>query len=294
MKLNLKQNKLIQKRIISSYTSSLISIALVLFVLSIVGLIVLNEHKISNYVKEKVGFTIFLKEQVKEADMLELRKKLDAMEIVKSTEFVSAEEASKRLAQTLGKEYIDLAQGNPVPPSIEVRLFAEFATAENFVKIEQQMQNNEYVDSIHYDRLHIQTLNANIKSISLFLLLFGFLLFLISTVLIHNTIRLTVYSKRFLINTMRLVGATNAYIRSPFIIRGAFQGLVSALLSILMLLVLIVFLQSEVKEFVKYLDFELLGILFLSIILIGILLSVIATFFAVNKFLRIHKDDLYI
>jgi len=294
MKLNLKQNKLIQKRIISSYTSSLISIALVLFVLSIVGLIVFNEHKISNYVKEKVGFTIFLKEQVKEADMLELRKKLDAMEIVKSTEFVSAEEASKRLAQTLGKEYIDLAQGNPVPPSIEVRLFAEFATAENFVKIEQQMQNNEYVDSIHYDRLHIQTLNANIKSISLFLLLFGFLLFLISTVLIHNTIRLTVYSKRFLINTMRLVGATNAYIRSPFIIRGAFQGLVSALLSILMLLVLIVFLQSEVKEFVKYLDFELLGILFLSIILIGILLSVIATYFAVNKFLRIHKDDLYI
>lgn len=294
MPLNKRQNKLIQQRIISSYSSTLISIALVLFILSLVGLIILNEHKISNHVKEKVGFTIFLKEHVKEADLQGLRKRLDAMEMVKSTEFVSAEEASKRLAVTLGKDYIDLAQGNPVPPSIEVRLFAEFATSENFIKIEQQMQGNEYVDTIHYDRLHIQTLNTNIKRISFFLLGLGLLLFSISTVLIHNTIRLSVYSKRFIINTMQLVGATNAYIRQPFILRGAFQGFVSSLIAIALLSGFLFFLQKEIKDFIKYLDFELLGILFLSIILIGIALSTIATYFAVNRFLNIHKDDLYI
>jgi len=259
-----------------------------------VGLIVLNEHKISNHIKEKVGFTIFLKQDVKEADLQGLRKRLDAMEMVKSTEYVSAEEASKRLAVTLGKDYIDLAQGNPVPPSIEVRLFAEYATAENFVKIEQQMQGNEYVDTIHYDRLHIQTLNSNLKRISFFLLGLGLLLFGISIVLIHNTIRLSVYSKRFIINTMQLVGATNAYIRQPFILRGAFQGFVSALIAIALLSGFLFFLQKEIKDFIKYLDFELLGILFLSIILIGIALSTIATYFAVNRFLNIHKDDLYI
>lgn len=294
MKPNKRQNKLIKQRILSSYSSSLISIALVLFIISLVGLLLLNEHKISNHIKEKIGFTIFLKNNVKEADMQSLRKKIDAMEMVKTTEFVSAEEASKRLAVTLGKDYVDLAEGNPVPPSIEVRLFAEFATSENFTKIEQQMQNNEFVDTIHYDRLHIQTLNANIKRISYFLLGFGFLLFIISTVLIHNTIRLSIYSKRFLINTMQLVGATNNYIRQPFILRGAFQGFMSAMLSIAMLTGLLYFLQKEMKDFVKYLDFELLGILFLSIILIGILLSVLATYFAVNRFLNIHKDDLYI
>ncbi|HON51615.1 MAG TPA: permease-like cell division protein FtsX [Bacteroidales bacterium] len=289
-----RQNKLIQQRIISSYSSTLISVALVLFILSLVGLIVLNEHKISNHIKEKVGFTIFLKQDVKEADLQGLRKRLDAMEMVKSTEYVSAEEASKRLAVTLGKDYIDLAQGNPVPPSIEVRLFAEYATAENFVKIEQQMQGNEYVDTIHYDRLHIQTLNLNLKRISFFLLGLGLLLFGISIVLIHNTIRLSVYSKRFIINTMQLVGATNAYIRQPFILRGAFQGFVSALIAIALLSGFLFFLQKEIKDFIKYLDFELLGILFLSIILIGIALSTIATYFAVNRFLNIHKDDLYI
>lgn len=294
MALNKRQNKLIQRRIISSYSSTLISIALVLFILSLVGLILLNEHKISNHVKEKVGFTIFLKEHVKEADLQGIRKRLDAMEMVKSTEYVSAEEASKRLAVTLGKDYIDLAQGNPVPPSIEVRLLAEYATAENFIKIEQQMQNNEYVDTIHYDRLNIQTLNTNIKRISFFLLGLGLLLFGISTVLIHNTIRLSIYSKRFIINTMQLVGATNSYIRQPFILRGAFQGFVSALIAIALLSGFLFFLQKEIKDFIKYLDFELLGILFLSIILIGIALSVIATFFAVNRFLNIHKDDLYI
>lgn len=294
MKSSKRHNALIKRRLFSSYTTTLISISLVLFLLSLAGLLLLHQHKISNHVKENVGFTIFLVKNIKEADMHELRKRIDAMKIVKSSEYISAEEASARLAETLGQEYIDLAKGHPIPPSIEVRFYAEFATAEHFAEIESMMEHNDLVDSVHYDRVQIEKLNQNIQKISMFLLGFGFLLFLISMVLIHNTIRLSIYSKRFIINTMQLVGATRNYIRMPFLLRGAFHGFYAAVISLTILAGLLYFLQNEIKEFYKYLDFELLGILFLSVILIGMFLSLLATFFAVNKFLNISKDDLYI
>ena len=289
-----RQNKIIRQRIFTSYTSTLISVALVLFVLSMIGLLLTSERALSNHVKEKVGFTLFLKTDVRDADMFELRKKIDAMEMVKSSEYVSAEEASSRLAETLGQDYVDLAEGNPVPPSIEVHFNADYATPENFVLAEQLFKNNEFVDSIHYDRSHIQTLNTNIKRISLFLLALSVLLFIVSVVLIHNTIRLSIYSKRFLIKTMQLVGATNHYIRSPFLLRGAFQGFLSGLIAVAMTTGILYFLQVEAYEIIKYLDFELLGIVYLSVILVGMLLTFVATFFALNKFLKINKDELYV
>ena len=294
MKQRSAQNSIIRRRLATSYTSSLISIALVLFVLSLIGLIMMNEHRISNHIKESVSLTMFLKTDVNEANQINFRKKIDAHEMVKSTEYVSEEQATERLAETLGKNKVDLAGSNPVPPSIEIRLYSDYATVENFAAIEREFQDNESVDSIHYNRENVANLTKTIQQISFVLLLLGALLFIISSVLIHNTIRLTVYSKRFIIRTMQLVGATNSYIRSPFIMRGAFQGVLSALIAIGILSGVLYFLQNNVKEFGNFLDFELLGILFLSLILIGMLLSVVATFFAVNKFLRIHKDDLYI
>ncbi len=288
-----RQNKAIHQRMITSYTSTLISVALVLFVLSLIGLLLTSERTLSNHIKEKVGFTLFLKSDVREADMFELRKKIDAMDMVKSTEYISAEEASNRLAETLGQNYIDLAEGNPIPPSLEVHFYADYATPENFVLIEQQFKNNELVDSIHYDRSHIKTLNTNIKRISLFLLALSALLFIVSVVLIHNTIRLSIYSKRFLIKTMQLVGATNHYIRSPFLLRGAFQGFLSGLIAVALTTGVLYLLQTEAYEIIKYLDFELLGIVFLAVILIGMFLTFVATFFALNKFLKKTKDELY-
>lgn len=289
-----QQKRLIKRRLLSSYTSTLISISLVLFLLSLVGLLLFNQHKVTNHIKENVGFTIFLKKDIKQVDMHKLRKRIDAMDIVKSSEFVSQEEASMRLAETLGKEYVDLAENHSVPPSIEVRFFAEYATAESFSEIENMMKDNAMVDTIHYDRMQVAKLNANIRKISMLLLGFSFLLLIISVVLINNTIRLSIYSKRFIINTMQLVGATRNYIRSPFLLHGAFNGFYSGTIALAMLAGLLYFLQNEIKEITNYLDFELLGVLFLSVILIGIFLSLVATFFAVNKFLNINKDDLYI
>jgi cell division transport system permease protein len=254
----------------------------------------INGHRISNHIKESVSLTVFLKPDINEANQINFRKKIEAHEMVKSAEYVSEEQASERLAETLGKNLVDLAGSNPVPPSIEIRLYSDYATVENFAIIEQDFQDNEWVDTIHYNRENVATITKTIQQVSLVLLILGALLFIISSVLIHNTIRLSIYSKRFIIRTMQLVGATNSHIRSPFILRGAFQGALSALIAIGILSGILYFLQNNVKDFVNFLDFELLGILFLSLILVGMLLSVIATFFAVNKFLRIHTDDLYI
>lgn len=289
-----RQNKIIRQRIATSYTSTLISVALVLFVLSLIGLLLTSGRMLSNHIKEKVGFTLFLKQDVRDADMFQLRKAIDDMEMVKSTEYVSAEEASARLSETLGSDYVDLADGNPIPPSIEVHFYADYATPENFVLVEQQFKNNELVDSIHYDRSHVQTLHSNIKNVSLFLLALSVLLLVISVVLIHNTIRLSIYSKRFLIKTMQLVGATNHYIRSPFLLRGAFQGFLSGIIAVSMTAGILYLLKVEAYEIIRYLDFELLGIVFLAVILIGMFLTFIATFFALNKFLKTNKDELYI
>ncbi|MCL2327622.1 MAG: ABC transporter permease [Bacteroidetes bacterium] len=294
MKQRSAQNSVIKWRLATSYTSSLISIALVLFVLSLIGLIMMNEHRISNHIKESVSLTIFLKPDINEANQINFRKTIEADEMVKSADYVSEEQAAERLAETLGKNMVDLAGSNPVPPSIEIRLYADYTTVENFAAIERKFQDSEFVDSIHYNKENIANLTGKFQTISFVLLVLGALLFVISSVLIHNTIRLSVYSKRFIIRTMQLVGATNSYIRSPFIMRGAFQGVLSALIAIGILSVVLYFLQNNVNKFVNFLDFELLGVLFLSLILIGMLLSVVATFFAVNKFLRIHKDDLYI
>jgi len=235
-----------------------------------------------------------LKPDINEANQINFRKTIEADEMVKSADYVSEEQAAERLAETLGKNMVDLAGSNPVPPSIEIRLYADYTTVENFAAIERKFQDSEFVDSIHYNKENIANLTGKFQTISFVLLVLGALLFVISSVLIHNTIRLSVYSKRFIIRTMQLVGATNSYIRSPFIMRGAFQGVLSALIAIGILSVVLYFLQNNVNKFVNFLDFELLGVLFLSLILIGMLLSVVATFFAVNKFLRIHKDDLYI
>ncbi|MCQ2607592.1 MAG: permease-like cell division protein FtsX [Bacteroidales bacterium] len=290
----MKQNKVIRRRFLSSYTSTLISVALVLFVLCLIGLLLTSERAVSKQIKEQVGFTLFLKPDIAEADMFELRKKIDVMDMVKSTEYVSAEEASNRLAETLGQDYVDLAEGNPIPPSLEVHFHADYATPDNFVLVEQQFKNNEFVDSIHYDRSHIKNLNSNIKKVSLFLFVLGLLLLVVSIVLIHNTIRLSVYSKRFLIKTMQMVGATNRYIRSPFLLRGAFQGFLSGVIAVALTAGVLYLLKNASLETIDYLDIELLGIVFLTIILVGMFLTFVATFFVLNKFLKVNKEDLYI
>ncbi|MBK8808814.1 MAG: FtsX-like permease family protein [Bacteroidales bacterium] len=287
-------NSAINTKLRTSFVITIVSISLVLFLLGLEGLIILNANKLSEYVKENLGFTVFLKDDVKEVEMLRLQKYLDAIPEVKSTLFISKDEAAEILIKDLGEDFVSFLGYNPLAASIDVKFHAADATPVTFSKIEKELLGFPQVKEVNYKESLIHLVNEKIYQISIILLVFSLVLFSISIVLINNTIRLMVYSKRFLIKTMKLVGATNNFIRTPFVLKGALNGLLSALVSIVFLTICIYFLRNYLKDFAGNIDIELLGILFLSVILIGMFITSITTFFAVSKYLKLKSDRLYL
>ena len=288
-----KESRITRRRLRSSYVTSIISISLVLFLLGLLGLLLLNAKKLSDYVKENIGISIILKEGVKEVDIRRLQKELDAAPYVKSTEYISREEAAKNLQEELGEDFIDFLGYNPLLASIDVYLYAEYAKIDTIVQIENNIGRFPEVKEVFYHKSLVHLINENVRKISIFILTFSTLLFVIALTLINNTIRLSVYSRRFLINTMQLVGATNGFIRRPFLMRSIMHGIYGALIAIGLLVGVICLAQREFSEIVSFKDVEILGVLFIFVLILGILITWISTFFAVNKFLRVQEDELY-
>jgi len=287
------KDKVTVRQLRSSNFTSIVSISLVLFLLGLVGLLVLNSKKLSDYVKENIGFTVILNENVRQADIIRLQKELDANKYVKSTEFITKDKAAKDLQKDLGEDFINFLGYNPLLASIDVHLYAEFANTDCISKIEREFKNYPQIKEIFYQKSLVHLVNENIRKISLIILVFSGLLLIISLALINNTIRLAVYSKRFIINTMRLVGATRGFIRSPFLIKSIIQGIVGSLIAIILLVLVIYISQNELQEIISLQDNKLLIVLFLSVIIVGIFITLTSTFFAVNRYLRIKTDDLY-
>ncbi len=285
--------KYARRRAQSSYFSTVISISLVLFMLGTLGLIVLHAQKLSDYVKENIGFSVILKENVKEVDIVQLQKTLDAANYVKSTEYINKEKAAESLKNDLGEDFISFLGYNPLLASIEVRLKADFANNDSIAWIERDLLSNTKVKEVIYQKSLISMVNENIKKISLVMLGFSALLLLISIALINNTIRLSIYSKRFLIKSMQLVGATKGFIRRPFVIKGIMQGIYAGIISVALLVGLLYLAQREIPELLFLQDEQLIAILFGFVILLGILISWFSTFLAVRKYLRLKTDDLY-
>jgi len=288
-----KSNNITRRRLRTSYLTSVISISLVLLLLGLVGFMILNANNLSKYVKENIGFNIELKENLRDADMQQLKKLLDAKIYVKSTDFVSKEEAAVETQKALGEDFIEFLGYNPLPAIIKVRLNAEYANPDSIFFIEKDLSSFSQINDIYYKKTLIHEINDNIQKISLFFIGFSILLLIIAITLINNTIRLSVYARRFLIHTMQLVGATKAFIRRPFIYSSIYHGFLSGLLGIGMLLGLIYLAQQQVKEIIYLVEPQILGLLFAGVIISGILISMISTFFAVNKYLNIEKDELY-
>lgn len=284
-----------QKRINGAYFTSIISVTLVLFTLGFLGLIVLHANSLSTYIKENIGFEIVMKTNVKEADIVKLQKQLDTKDFVKSTEYITREEASKRLSEILGDDFIEFMSedDNPLLPSIDVRFNADWANNDSLEVIEASVMQNENVKEVYYQRSMVHMINQNLRKISLVMLVFSILLLIIAMALINNTIRLSVYSKRFIIRSMQLVGATEAFIRKPFILKGVLQGAISAFVAILMLLGIIEALRENIPELKLLSDNLTLIYFFVGIIIIGILMSGLSTYLAVSKYLRMKADSLY-
>ncbi len=276
-----------------SRLTSIMSIALVLFLLGLILLIGVLGKELSAYVKENISFSIVLKDALSTTEIKKMQKQLDALPYIKSTTYISKEQAAKELEEELGENPETFLGFNPLQASIEVKLHSEYANPDSLQHIEKAIKNYTTVSDLLYRKDMMQMVNENVKQVSLILLTLAVILMAISFVLISNTIRLLIYSKRFLIHTMKLVGATAGFIRRPFIWYNLVSGFFASILAILMLTGALYYLQNELDGFIRLLDFQTLFFVFAGVLVMGILLSTVATVFAVNKYLRMNVDKLY-
>ena len=288
-----KDIRSIKRRLRSSYITSVISISLVLFMLGLIGVLLLNARQISVIVKENIGFSVILKETVKEADILSLQKNLDASRFVKSTRYVTREQAAKEYQQELGEDFVSFLGYNPLLSTIEVKLFAIYANPDSIAVIEKGLKKYPQIKEVNYQKSLVHIINDNVRKISMIILMFCGLLFIVAISLINNTIRLAIYAKRFIINTMQLVGATKSFIRKPFLYKSILQGVVGACIAIGLLLLTLFWAEKQLEDLVKLTDFNSIFALCFLLMLIGVIINFVSTWFAVNKFLKSRTDDLY-
>lgn len=287
-------DKYSKRKLIGSSVTTVISLSLVLFMLGLLAIVVLNAQKLSKNVKENIGIQIILNDNAKEVNVQRLLKTLDATSYVKSTEFITKEEAAEKLKNDLGEDFINFLGYNPLLASINVHLNAEYANTDSLIWMEKELLGFKTVKEVIYQKSLINMVNENTKKIGLVISAFSGLLMIIALALINNTIRLSIYSKRFIIKTMQLVGATKGFIRRPFIFKGIKHGLYAAVFSILLLMGVLHFAQSQLPELKELQDEKMLSTLFGLVILIGIVISWVSTSLAVRKYLRLKSDDLYI
>lgn len=286
-------DKYSKRRLAGSSITTVVSLSLVLFMLGLLGIIILNAKQLSDHVKENIGFQIILNENAKEADVAKLQKTLDVSGYVKSTEFITKEEAAKRLQEDLGEDFINFLGFNPLLASINVHLKAEYANADSVSRIEKEIIATHLAKEVIYQKSLINNINESVQKVSLVILFFCSLLMVVALALINNTIRLSIYSKRFIIKTMQLVGATQGFIRRPFVINGIKHGIYGAVIAILLLIGLLNFAQKQLPELKELQDERMLLYLFGLVVIMGIIISWISTSLAVRKYLRLKTDDLY-
>ncbi len=282
-----------KRRLQTSSVTVVVSLSLVLFMLALVGWVLLNAKKLSEYYKENIGFQVYLKESASNADVEKLRKELDAAAYVKSAVYKSKEEAAEEMKKETGDDFIAFLGYNPLPVSINVNLRSEYANADSVAWIEKEITADRNVREVVYQKVLVDNVNDNARKIGLIVGFFAFLLIFISLALINNTIRLSIYSKRFLIRTMYLVGATQAFIRKPFIIRGVKIGVVAAIVAFAMLAGFIFIVTRYVPELLVIQEENWLLLLFLGILILGVIISGFSSGLAVRRYLRLKAEDLY-
>lgn len=284
-----------KRRVAGSYAMSLVSITLVLFLLGVFAIFLIHARKLSNHIKENIGFEIVMNSNVKEANILRLQKELDAMPAVKSTEYITKEEAISRLSEDLGEDFLKWLgnETNPLLPSIDVRFHADYANNDSIVLLEAQLLENTDVKEVYYQKSLVDLINQNVRKIATVLMVVSLVLLLIAIALIRNTIRLSIYSKRFLVRSMQLVGATESFIRRPFLRSGVSQGFFGGLLADIFLILILYGTSKRFPDLVLIQDDVALIAVFVGIVLLGVILAWLSTRAALDKFLKANLDKLY-
>ncbi|MBB5396260.1 MULTISPECIES: ABC transporter permease [unclassified Mucilaginibacter] len=275
------------------YISTVFGIAMVLLMIGLLGLILVHANNLSRYVKENIVLNIFMDDSAHETDVMQLQKQLDANPMVKQTLYVSKELAAHNLQKDLGEDFVKFLGYNPLSQSLDIYLKADYANNAGIEKFKAQLLKNPLVKEVKYQQSLVDQMNQNLTSISLIILAFAGIFVILSVALINNTIRLAIYSQRFLIKSMQLVGATKSFIRKPFLLYGIWHGLLGALISIVILIGTLYLANKQIPDLVILQSPAEFGMVFIGIIILGIFISAFSTFLAVNKFLRLKIYDLY-
>lgn len=282
-----------KRRLITSYFSVVISIALVLFLVGLLGILVLNTKKVADHFKEQIALTIYLDDTAKEVEIDQLQKSLALAEYTKSVDFVSKEEAAKKYSEEIGEDFMEFLGYNPLQNSIDIYFNADYVSEVKLAEITRDINENKFVDEIVYDKPLIALLNDNIKKLSLWIIIISVVFTFIAVLLINSSIRLSVYSKRFTIKTMQMVGATKSFIRRPFIWKSIKLGLIGSFLSLAGMATVLYYLNESFPELNFLSDQLILLALFAAVLLLGILITWLSTFFATQRFLNLKTDELY-
>ncbi|MBP3661679.1 MAG: permease-like cell division protein FtsX [Bacteroidales bacterium] len=286
-------NKIMRRRLANAYLSSVISISLVLFLVGLASLLLVNAKGVSDYFKENMQVSVMMKQTVSDEEALEFRDDLEKERFIKSTVFISREQGERELADQLGDDFLDIFETSPIPASIDVTLNADYVSADSLEVVKGEIAASSLVDEVVYQKSLVDALNANLNRISMIIAVFVALLLFISYVLINNTVRLNVFARRFTIHTMKLVGATRSFIRAPFLVQSAFQGVFAAFIAIIALIAVLYFMRSGFEQLFEIFRLDLLLAVMGIVIVSGLAICLMSTWFVVNKLVSLKKDELY-
>lgn len=287
------ESKIMRRRLRNAYLSSIISISLVLLLVGIASLLLVNARAISDYFKENMQVSVMMKQNVDESDALRYKEKLDQDGFIRNSVFVSREQGRREMEEMLGADFLNVFETAPIPVSIDVTLNAEYVSADSIEVVKAAIMESPMVEEVVYQKSLIDTLNANLSKISAVLSVFIVLMMFISFVLINNTVRLNVFARRFTIHTMKLVGATRAFIRAPFLIQSLFQGVFAAFVAIMAIVGLLFFVRSEFEQLFEVFRLEMLLVVMGIVLASGIVICLLSTWLVVNKLVSLNKDELY-
>ena len=287
------KNKIMRRRLTNAYLSSVISISLVLLLVGVASMLLVNARSVSDYFKENMQVSVLVKDSVPEEKAVAFSESLLDERYIKTATFISKEQGQAELAELLGDDFVDIFETSPIPASVEITLDADYVSSDSLEVVKAEIAKSPLVAEVNYQASLVDALNANLSKISLILAFFIGLMLFISYVLINNTVRLNVYARRFTIHTMQLVGATRSFIRAPFLVQSAFQGVFSAFIAIMALIVILFFLRNGFEQLFEIFRLDLLLLVMGIVLVSGLVICVTSTYFVVNKLVSLKKAELY-
>ena len=282
-----------RRKLLNSYFSVVLSITFVLFLLGVLGLFLINGKKIASHFKEQIAMSIYLKDNAKDIEITQLQKKIQLDSATKSINFITKEEAAEKYIRDIGEDFLDFLGYNPLLNSIDINFNSNYVNTASLEKRKKEIESIDFVDEVVYDNPLVKLLDENIKKITLILLFITSIFVLIAVILINSSIRLSIYSKRFLIKTMQLVGATKSFVRKPFIWNHVRLGIISSIISLIALSIIIVQLDKYLPDLKILQEANELTFLFIGIISLGIGITALSTFFATQKYLNLKSNSFY-